>query len=154
MSWLDLHMHSSYSNDGEFSPRELMELCFNGGIKVAAVADHNSVRGVKEANLYADKLGIKLIPAVELDCSFHGVDLHVLGYGIDVTYPAFDKVEHEVEEKERATSLKRIMLVRKMGIFFHDSDVMKLSKNGVVTGEMIAKTALNDDRNKDRKSVV
>ena len=149
MSWLDLHMHSSYSNDGEFSPRVLMKLCFKAGIKVAALADHNSVKGAREANLYADKLGIKLIPAIELDCSFHGVDLHVLGYGIDVKYPAFDKVEKDVQEKERATSLKRMMLVKKMGIFFNYDDVMKLSRNGVVTGEMIAKAALNDDRNKN-----
>jgi len=149
MGWLDLHMHSSFSNDGEFSPRKLMELCFKDGIKVAALADHNSVKGVQQANLYAKKLGIQLIPAIELDCSFRGVDLHVLGYGIDVTYHAFDKVEQDVQGKERATSLKRMMLVKEMGIYFHYAEVLKLSRNGVVTGEMIGEAALNDDRNKN-----
>lgn len=149
MGWLDLHMHSSYSNDGEFSPRKLMELCSKGGIKVVALADHNSVKGVQQANLYAKKSGIQLIPAIELDCSFRGVDLHVLGYGIDVTYHAFDKVQQDVQGTERATSLKRMMLVKKMGIYFHYVEVLKLSRNGVVTGEMIGEAALNDDRNKN-----
>ncbi|MBM6838217.1 phosphatase, partial [Clostridium saudiense] len=33
MSYVDLHMHSSYSDDGEFSPKELVELCLEKGIK-------------------------------------------------------------------------------------------------------------------------
>ena len=36
-----------------------------------------------------------------------------------------------------------------MGIAFDYDEVMKLSKNGSVTGEMIAEVALKDDRNKD-----
>lgn len=149
MGWLDLHMHSDFSNDGEFSPKRLMELCFEAGVKVVAIADHNSVKGIQEATLYAEELGIQLIPAIELDCSFRGVDLHVLGYGIDATYYAFEIIEEGIQEQERATSLNRMELVKKMGISFHYSEAIKLSKNGVVTGEMIAEAALKDDRNKN-----
>jgi len=149
MGWLDLHMHSNFSNDGEFSPKELMELCFEAGVRVVALADHNSVKGVEEANLHAKQLGIQLIPAIELDCSFRGVDLHVLGYGIDETYDFFEMVEENVQDQERATSLKRMELVKKMGIFYNYFEAIKLSRTGVVTGEMIAEAALNDDRNKN-----
>ena len=149
MGWLDLHLHSDISNDGEFSPKKLMELCLENSIKVAALADHNSVRGIEEAKLYADQFGIQLIPAIELDCTFRGVDLHVLGYGIDPNYADFKKVEQSVEEQEIGTSKKRMELVKKMGIAFDYDEVMKLSKNGAVTGEMIAEVALKDDRNKD-----
>ena len=45
---IDLHMHSNISNDGEFSPKELVEMCSSAEINVMALADHNSVRGVKE----------------------------------------------------------------------------------------------------------
>jgi len=149
MGWLDLHIHSNVSNDGEFSPKELMELCAQSAIKVVALADHNSVRGVKEAKLYVDQLGLQLIPAIELDCTFRGVDLHVLGYGINPMYEEFEKIEQSVEKQEQGTSKKRIELVEKMGIAFDYDEVMKLSRNGVVTGEMIAEIALKDDNNKD-----
>lgn len=149
MSWLDLHMHSNVSNDGEFSPQKLMELCSENSIKVAALADHNSVRGIKDAKIHADKLGVKLIPAIELDCSFKDVDLHVLGYGINPSYPSFAKVEKDVEGQEVATSQKRIELVKSIGISFDYDEVMKLSPNGAVTGEMIAEAALKDENNKD-----
>jgi len=149
MGWLDLHMHSDISNDGEFSPKRLMELCSQNQLKVVALADHNSVRGIKEAKIYADKFEIELISAIELDCTFRGVDLHVLGYGIDPTYGEFEEIEQSVEEQERTASKKRIDLVEKMGIDFDYDQVMTLSKNGVVTGEMIAEAALKDDRNKN-----
>ena len=45
ISWLDLHMHSNISNDGDYSPEELMALCNHAGMKVVALADHNSVKG-------------------------------------------------------------------------------------------------------------
>jgi len=149
MGWLDLHMHSSISNDGEFSPKRLMELCSQNQLKVVALADHNSVRGIKEAKTYADKFEIELISAIELDCTFRGVDLHVLGYGIDPTYGEFEEIEQSVEEQERTASKKRIDLVESIGINFEYDEVMNLSKNGVVTGEMIAEAALKDDRNKN-----
>ena len=40
-------------------------------------------------------------------------------------------------------------LVKNMGIAFDYDEVMSLSRNGAVTGEMIAEVALNDDRNKN-----
>lgn len=149
MSWLDLHMHSNISNDGEFSPQKLMELCSENSIKVAALADHNSTRGIKIAKIHADKLGFKLIPAIELDCTFKDVDLHVLGYGIDPDYVSFETIEKSIEEQEIGTSKKRMELVKNMGISFDCDEVMKLSKNGAITGEMIAEAALKDDNNKN-----
>ena len=79
MSWLDLHMHSQISLDGEFSPERLAEICHDSGLKVVALSDHNSVRGVERMMTACSRFGIREIPAVELDCIFEGVDLHLLG---------------------------------------------------------------------------
>ena len=79
MSWLDLHMHTHFSDDGTYSPEELMELCAQNGVRVAAVSDHNCTRGVARAVRHASSLGIECIPAVELDCTYQGIDLHLLG---------------------------------------------------------------------------
>lgn len=149
MGWLDLHMHSWISNDGEFSPRKLMEYCYEAGVRTAALTDHNSVRGVEEALFYGQRIGIQLITAVELDCKFKGTDLHVLGYGIDITNSAFGKVEESVENQERQASEKLMELVKEMGIIFNCDEVMQLSRNGIVTGEMIAEAALRDERNRN-----
>ena len=39
---MDLHMHSYYSDDGDFSPEELVRQCAMSGIRVMSIADHNS----------------------------------------------------------------------------------------------------------------
>ena len=38
--FIDLHMHSLYSDDGEFTPTQLVEKCYDAGIRIMAIADH------------------------------------------------------------------------------------------------------------------
>lgn len=46
------------------------------------LTDHNTVRGwTKLATGFAGR--IEFVPGIEIDCSFEGTDLHLLGYGID-----------------------------------------------------------------------
>ena len=49
-TWLDLHMHTKYSMDGEFEPADLMRQCTNAGLQAAAVTDHDAVGALDEAN--------------------------------------------------------------------------------------------------------
>ena len=53
--YIDLHMHSMYSDDGEFTPVELVEKCNSAGVKIMAIADHNYVKGISEAKEAASK---------------------------------------------------------------------------------------------------
>jgi 3',5'-nucleoside bisphosphate phosphatase len=146
---LDLHMHSNISNDGEYSPSELMELCYKSGLKTVSLADHNSVRGIREAKEAAEKLGLEFIAGIELDCQFEGTNLHILGYGIDQAVSDFEINEKDILNKEQAASSKRIELVKDLGIYFEAEKVMELAIEGVVTGEMIAEVALEDKRNEN-----
>lgn len=75
----DLHIHTVYSSDSLIQPKTLVDmLSAHSFIKVAAVTDHDSVRGckatVKLASAYPD---ILIIPGVEISTQ-HG-DLLVLG---------------------------------------------------------------------------
>ena len=75
----DLHIHTVYSSDSLIQPKTLVDmLSAHSFIKVAAVTDHDSVRGCKAtvelASAYPD---ILIIPGVEISTQ-HG-DLLVLG---------------------------------------------------------------------------
>ncbi len=146
---LDLHMHSNISNDGEYTPSQLMQLCKQHGLKTVALADHNSVRGIGDAQKSANELGIEFIGAIELDCQFEGVNLHLLGYGIDPTVSEFEKNEMDILKKEQDASSKLIHLVQDLGIHLEVVKVLDLAIEGVVTGEMIAEVALEDKRNQN-----
>lgn len=146
MSYVDLHMHSFHSDDGEFSPRDLVNLCLERKVKYFAIADHNSVKGIEEAKEYCKDKDIEVIPAVELDCTINGVNLHLLGYGIDYNNPIFHKIEEDIILQEQTASKKRMKLIRELGIDFSDEVINALARNGVVNGEMIAEAAMEFDK--------
>jgi predicted metal-dependent phosphoesterase TrpH len=148
---LDLHMHSNKSNDGEFSPSKLMLLCKQNGLKTVALTDHNSVKGVAAAKESAKELGLEFISGIELDCQYEGCNLHLLGYGIDPTLEEIENNEQDVLKKEQEASVNLVKLVGDLGIHFEIEKVLELSVEGVVTGEMIAEVALEDERNQNNK---
>lgn len=147
MACIDLHLHSNYSDDGEYTPKELIEVCLREGIHTAAIADHNTTRGISEAKKYAESNNITLIPAVELDCTFCEVNLHVLGYWIDETFDGFAKVEEMILVQEQKAAQMRLDLVEDLGIYVDSASVLHNSKQGNVTGEMIAEAALAEPKN-------
>lgn len=144
---MDLHMHSNMSDDGEYTGTELMEMCKEAGLHAVAIADHNSVEAVAEAKEASLRLGIDLIPAIELDCTIQEKELHVLGYGIDYNHPAFEKLMLGLREQEQRSAQTRIDLVKQLGLFVDDEKAFALSHHGCITGEIIAEVALEDERN-------
>jgi predicted metal-dependent phosphoesterase TrpH len=79
---IDLHTHSTAS-DGKYSPAELMRHAHAMGIEVIALTDHDTLSGLEEASEEAARVGIELIPGVEISAENNPGTLHMLGYFID-----------------------------------------------------------------------
>ncbi|MCL1869417.1 MAG: PHP domain-containing protein [Promicromonosporaceae bacterium] len=82
MGTVDLHVHS-YVSDGTLSPAEIAEAAGALGLAALAIADHNLAGAYKEARPMCDRLGIRLIPAAEIDALEGDRNVHVLAYGFD-----------------------------------------------------------------------
>lgn len=76
----DLHMHSNCS-DGRLSFEELIEDAKTKNYKLIAIADHNTIEGHKKEHNTGT---LKLLRAIEFDCWYKGVLVHLLGYGMDI----------------------------------------------------------------------
>lgn len=76
---IDLHAHTTYS-DGTVSPTELVELARDLGLSAVAVTDHDIVDGVEEALAAGERLGVEVVPGVELSLEWEDRTLHLLGY--------------------------------------------------------------------------
>ncbi|WP_455682581.1 PHP domain-containing protein [Thomasclavelia sp.] len=144
--YIDLHMHSKYSDDGEFTPTQLVEQCHEAGIRIMAIADHNSVKAIDEAKEAAVKLNIEYISAVEIDCTYKGINLHVLGYGIDYHDDDFIVLEENILNQELACSKEKVKLTNELGFEVDLTALDNLSDSGVYTGEMFGEVLLNDPR--------
>ena len=76
---VDLHIHSNCS-DGELSPEELIQDAKNKNYKLIAISDHNTINAYKNCEILDNEM---VIPAIEFDCWYKGVLVHILGYGVD-----------------------------------------------------------------------
>lgn len=89
---IDLHSHTTHS-DGALSPQELVMRAQQMQIDVLAITDHDTVSAISVAKEYAQKNDIKLeiVTGVELSTSWHGFDIHILGYNMDINDPVLLK---------------------------------------------------------------
>ena len=86
---IDLHTHSLRS-DGALSPADLVKRAAARGVRIQALSDHDTLAGVAEAVATGTDLGVRIIPATELNTESEWGDAHVLGYFID---PADSELE-------------------------------------------------------------
>ena len=103
MKRIDLHTHSLCS-DGAQTPADVVRTAHAAGLSAMALSDHDNIDGVREAMAEGEKLGIEVIPAVELSAQVD-TELHILGYFIDL-----ENKKLKEEQKQMCTLL--LVIVR------------------------------------------
>ena len=155
MNYIDLHMHSIYSDDGEFTPVELVKMCHQAGIRIMAISDHNCAKANKEAEQEAARLNIRYIPAIEIDCKYQDLDLHLLGYHIQYKSPDFEEVENNIRRQGKKTSSEGLRLTRQLGFDITEDELNAVSENGywkgIWAGEMYAEVLLGKPEYQDNE---
>jgi predicted metal-dependent phosphoesterase TrpH len=106
---LDLHIHSTAS-DGAWSPEAVVRGAKAGRLDVIAIADHDTVAGVRTAEETGRPLDVQIIPALEVSSSHEGADVHVLGYFVDPDAPSL--AAHTARAGRRRQERMREMLER------------------------------------------
>ena len=75
--YYDLHIHSCLSPCGadDMTPNNLVNMAYLAGLQVIAVSDHNTTRNVPSAIRAGQRMGVLVVPAMELTTK---EDIHVL----------------------------------------------------------------------------
>lgn len=150
MKKLDLHMHSYFSDDGEFSPEVIIDKAIENGLNLISITDHNSVKANSVALEYIKGKNISYIPGIEIDCQYNGLNLHLLGYNFNFTKSCFADLEENIIKEEQKAGIKRIEKIKEATNLYLDSeDVLNKATNGIIPGELIAEVLLEDERNKN-----
>ena len=108
---VDLHSHTTAS-DGLNSPADNMKLAKEAGLVALGITDHDSVNGIEEAMVAAERLGIEVIPGIEVSTVENGQDVHVLGYFIRYKDQNF---LNQLDELQRARDRRNEMMLEKLG---------------------------------------
>ena len=103
---IDLHSHSTHS-DGLTTAVDLVHKMKAAGVAIFSLTDHDTTEGVEEAVVAGKKLGVEVVPGIEISSRYANEDVHVLGIGVDIA-------SKPMQEKLAAMRASRIARVEKI----------------------------------------
>ncbi|WP_163326268.1 PHP domain-containing protein [Draconibacterium mangrovi] len=143
---IDLHIHSNYSNDGEFEIADIVTLCKKNGVEFFSITDHNSVKGNKEAALEAEQKGIEFAAGIKIDCNYKGTNLHVLGYHVNWQSEDFARIENADYTKIMDSFGQMVHNLCRLGFVIDAETVLSKAEGKLPSAELIAEVMLSDPK--------
>jgi 3',5'-nucleoside bisphosphate phosphatase len=143
MMKIDLHMHSNHS-DGEFSPKELVEIASKKGIPAMSITDHDKVTANKEAEKYAKEKGIKYISGIEITTTPpEGVkELHIVGLFINSEDEEIKAIPEKHKEYAILTAKKIIKKLNNLNYKINFEELVQETKGEHFGRPFIAKVLM------------
>lgn len=134
----DLHSHTTAS-DGLLSPKELVEWAAAKGLAALAITDHDTTAGINEGISAGKKAGIEVIPGIELNTQIGSIEIHILGYFIDMKscrlQDTLTKIRDSRDHRGRLMTERLALCGIKLGY----DEVLRQSKGGAVGRPHIAR---------------
>jgi predicted metal-dependent phosphoesterase TrpH len=143
MKFADLHLHTLFS-DGTFSPGELVAEAKAAGLSAIAVCDHDTVEGIPLCIEEGKKVGIEVIPAIELTSEYEGLEIHVLGYFLDYTRLHLVRKLESLRKYRIERVYKITGKLKAQGVDLDPAKVFAIAREGVVGRLHIARALFNE----------
>ena len=128
---IDLHTHSLRS-DGALSPAELVRRAADRGVRVQALSDHDTLLGVAEAIEAAKPLGVRIVPATELNTESEWGDAHVLAYFVDPADAALEERLRWLRENRGRRVERMVEKLRDLGYAITLERVLEIAQGGAL----------------------
>lgn len=113
-SFVDLHSHSTAS-DGAFAPAVVVREAHKAGIAAIALTDHDTTAGLSEAVEEGARLGIRVVPGIELSAVEQDSETHILGLHLGSTAPIDAKLA-ELRDMRRNRASRIVDLLNANGV--------------------------------------
>jgi len=135
---IDLHIHTIFS-DGTYTPEEAVFRAKKLGLVAISITDHDSVAGLASALVAGKRLGIEVVPGVEMSTDVGEDEIHILGYLLNWKKEDFLR---QLEKFQAARANRNQKLLRKLddlGMRVDYREVRKLAPRGVISRLHIAR---------------
>jgi predicted metal-dependent phosphoesterase TrpH len=146
---IDLHVHSSYSSDGEVPPARLVEMAAELGLAAVALADHDTVDGLDEFTEAGGRSGVEAVPAVELTADRDGDYLHILGYFVEPTARPLTELIDRLTGARLEQAAGRIKRLRELGLVLDEERVAHYALGLPPVGPVVAMAVLERPENRE-----
>lgn len=147
MSKIDLHVHSNFS-DGKDSVNKVLDLAKQRSVKMLSFVDHDTNLTYNEALSYAKRIGIDLIPGIEISAyDFKRKrKVHILGYNYDLDAPNIRALTEPLQTRRHQHSLSQIKKIEEYGIDVNMDEVKKtVGPTGIIYKQHIMHAICDDE---------
>ncbi|QXD15216.1 PHP domain-containing protein [Rhodocaloribacter litoris] len=140
----DLHTHTVCS-DGMLAPEALVYLARERGLAALAVTDHDTVEGLEAAMAAGRRLGVEVIPGVELSVhvragTAHAYrEVHLLGYFFDPAHPALRACLDTYRRQRRERGFRIVERLHDLGVPLRPEAVLAQAGDGVIGRPHVAR---------------
>ncbi len=138
---IDLHSHSRAS-DGEYAPAEVAARARAAGLSVWALCDHDTVAGLPEAAEAARRLGLRLVPGIELSAFLGQKEVHVLGHFVDPDHPSLRRFEDTLAAHRRWRMGEIVKRLALLNVNVRAEDVERFSGGKTIGRPHVARAIL------------
>jgi predicted metal-dependent phosphoesterase TrpH len=131
MGNIDLHLHTTAS-DGVMTPSEIVNYAKNKGLLAIAITDHDTIEGLEEGLLEGQRIGLEVIPGIEISAEHSPGSMHLLGFFIDIHHPVLRERLEYLQRARAERNPRMAEKLNKLGINITFDEVLKASGGGQV----------------------
>jgi 3',5'-nucleoside bisphosphate phosphatase len=142
--YVDLHIHTKFS-DGTHPVHEILEAASGKKLKAISITDHDCIDAYPIAQELGAASGIEVIPGVELSSEIGGVDIHILGYFLDIHNPQLIAKLAELKKARYARAEKIVENLNRQGIDLRFETVLHIAGNASIGRPHIAAALLKEE---------
>jgi predicted metal-dependent phosphoesterase TrpH len=144
---VDMHIHTNYS-DGTFTPQETVKYASKVKLAAIAITDHDCVDGIDEALEIASKIGLEVVPGIELSSEVildsQKSEMHILGYYIDYKSKKLKKALAVLKKVRYERSIEILEKLKKSGAELKDDSFLKKIEDKVIGRLHFAKALVEE----------
>lgn len=129
---VDMHIHSIES-DGTYTPEEIILRAMKNNVVALAITDHDTVAGVKKGREVAQKFQMEFIEGIEVSCNEEDLEVHVLGYYLNLEDEEFLAELRELEEARDKRNRKIIEKFEKIGIIIDIEELKSFAPGNIIS---------------------
>ena len=142
--YVDLHIHTTFS-DGTSTVSEVLEEASVKHLSAISITDHDCTDAYPKAIELGSKLGIEVIPGVELSSEIEGNDIHILGYYIDPDNRILSQKLNEMKDARFIRAEKIVKNLNKQGIDLRFETVLSIAGVGAIGRPHIAAALMKEE---------
>jgi predicted metal-dependent phosphoesterase TrpH len=153
IGYVDLHIHSNKSSDGDFSPLHIVRLAKDNGFTAISIADHDTVAAYPEVLKVGNGSGVEVIPSMEVTTLFNGREFHLLLPFLNWKKEVVRRIMTRVSEGRLEEAQERVGKLRKLGFDLTWPEVIRASKGVPPLGVTIAQILFDKPESKNNPAL-